>query len=60
MRCRRMPREPRGSAANWTNEQIAALAEVSAGDITRADAQWEKDAPPRFRDLLDAKEHDAR
>ncbi len=49
-----LPREPRGAAANWTSEQIAALAEVSAGDITRAGRQWEKDAPVRFRDLLDA------
>jgi hypothetical protein len=52
-------RAPLGRPEPWTNEQIAALAEVSATDVARAKRQWRRDAPPRFKDLLDAETHEA-
>lgn len=37
-----------------TDAEIAALARIAPGDIDRAVAAWKEDAPPEFRELLDA------
>lgn len=47
-------RVPIGKPLEWSEEDLDALSEVSAQDITEAQAAWRKDAPADFRDLLDA------
>lgn len=47
-------REVLGSARAWTEEQIAALAEISLQDVEQARQAWRRDAPTGYADLLDA------
>jgi hypothetical protein len=39
-----------------TEAELAAAAEITPEDITRAQQAWRRDASPEFRDLLDAPE----
>jgi len=39
-----------------TDEELDELAKITPEDIERASARWKKDAPPEFRDLLDAEQ----
>lgn len=45
---RRAPHQPMSDA------ELAALSEITPGDIERARAAWEEDAPAPFKKLLDA------
>lgn len=42
------------TAEALTPEQLDQLADVSATDVQSAQAAWKRDAPLRFRNLLDA------
>lgn len=55
-----MPRDPRPVLLTpptfdaATEAEIAAAAEITPEDLTRAQQAWRRDASPQFRDLLDA------
>lgn len=41
-------------APEYTQEELDTLAEITFEDIDLAKTAWERDAPPRYRGLLDA------
>ena len=45
---------PRGKAIRWTEADLDRLAQVSPEDVEEAKVAYRKDAPTRYRDLLDA------
>lgn len=44
----------KGEALQPTEEQLAQSAEIQPQDIEAAKDLWRRDAPPAFKDLLDA------
>lgn len=44
----------RGSALEWTDDDLDALVEISESDIERAAVMWRTHAPKEASDLLDA------
>lgn len=44
----------RGRHIDWTEDEIAALAEISDADIERAAVTWRSFAPDKASDILDA------
>ncbi len=51
-------RVPLGKPLDLSDEELDDLSEISPQDIAEAQAAWRRDAPPEFRDLLDAKPED--
>jgi HK97 family phage portal protein len=45
---------PTGKPLEWTDDDLDALADVTEEDIEAAQAAWKRNAPPAYRDLLDA------
>jgi hypothetical protein len=44
-----------GKPRRWTAAQLRLLSQPTPADIIAAVQQWRKDAPPRFRRLLDTR-----
>lgn len=51
-------RRPLKPVAEWTDDEIADLAEPSPSDIITASVQFRADAPPGWAALLDAQQED--
>lgn len=50
-----MPRQQSlGPALVWDAAALAALSRITPADLRAAAAQWQRDAPPAWRPLLDA------
>lgn len=49
-----MPDQRREEIDVPTQAELDKLAEVTAADVERAAVRWRKNAPPAFRELLDA------
>lgn len=47
--------KPAGAALNWTEADIARMAEVTPEDVNAAKANFKRLAPRKVKDLLDAK-----
>jgi hypothetical protein len=47
-------RVPLGKPIDWTDEDMADMADVHLGDLKAAEALWERDAPTKYRSLLRA------
>ena len=47
-------RVPLGSPIQWSESDIAALADISPADLKAANALWERDAPVQMKPLLQA------
>jgi hypothetical protein len=52
------PPRAKGKAIRRSDEELDALAEVTPEDIEAARDLWDKDAPERYRGLIDAEEGD--
>lgn len=53
-----MPSDPERIAQPFTDAELDALASVTPQDIERATLAWAQDAPPQYRDLLNAEPED--
>lgn len=47
-------KKPLGKAIEWSADDIAEMAQVSAGDKKAASALWKNEAPAKFKNLLQA------
>lgn len=43
-----------GSPINWSDSDLAVLANISPADLTNAQALWQQEAPKPFKALLQA------
>lgn len=50
------PKVPLGKPLQLTDEELDILAEVTPEDIEKAKKFWRKNAPAKFKNLLDAEE----
>lgn len=50
------PKKPLGQPLDLTPEQVDQAAEPTPLDVAAAAALWKQHAPPKFRDLLDARD----
>jgi len=47
-------KKPLGQPINWSEQDLAALADISLADLKAADALWQREAPARLKPLLQA------
>lgn len=47
-------RIPRGSALDWSEDDLDRFSEITQDDIEAARIAWRRDAPPAYRELFDA------
>jgi len=43
-----------GPALDWTDEDLDQMAEITPADLKAAEALWKNEAPPKFKQLLQA------